>query len=233
MTPTRPQGLAFALCTGLALLLAAGAAPAQPAVAMPVPASPLPEASWTAPWRLGMTPAQVTAFDQFGPYTPVRVTGGVETANGRFRGKPANVSFVFDEAGLRYLQVWKYEGKDPKQAQDAVMDVFDFFASELGGVDPAEFSANGGRAMTREEFAMVVATTYGRIQTLAADIRRDRKVEMTFSMGMSPLRQPDGMRWQCQFAYSSRHDAFFVFLFQDRPDAPKRATDAAIHLENS
>ncbi|MEO8127860.1 MAG: hypothetical protein ABI822_12250 [Bryobacteraceae bacterium] len=51
------------------------------------------------PWKLGMTRDEVKAVKDNGPYKPVRLTGGIETANGIFDGERRNVAFVFGENG--------------------------------------------------------------------------------------------------------------------------------------
>ena len=87
------------------------------------------------PWRLGMTAQEVEAVEQFGPYSEVAATGGLETPKGSFMGEPANVSFVFDDAGRLYLiQVWAYEGEDGAKAEKAFYRVYGFLRDRYGAL---------------------------------------------------------------------------------------------------
>jgi hypothetical protein len=86
---------------------------------------------WDA-WRFGMSQEEVAAVSGLGPYTPVATTGGLETANGRFRGKQVTVSFVFGAAGLRQIQVWAYEGGDLQEAIAAFHGAFLYLSETFG-----------------------------------------------------------------------------------------------------
>lgn len=87
------------------------------------------------PWRLGMTRDAVTAITDHGPYTPVHVTGGLETKNGQFRGLATNVSFVFDDQDhLKLIQVWSYEGPAYSEAVEAWHAVYRHLVEGFGPV---------------------------------------------------------------------------------------------------
>lgn len=45
------------------------------------------------PWGLGMSKEEVKGVSEFGPYSEVPSTGGVETKNGLFAERKANISF--------------------------------------------------------------------------------------------------------------------------------------------
>lgn len=64
------------------------------------------------PWKFGMKPAEVEAVKEFGPYSPVQSTGGLETMNGEFLGQKTPVSFIFRPAGLHHIQIWGVLGPD-------------------------------------------------------------------------------------------------------------------------
>lgn len=68
------------------------------------------------PWKFGMTPDQVSAVEELGPYSPVQATGGLETSNGEFMGETVPISFVFNDDGLYHCQIWVYTGKEFSQA---------------------------------------------------------------------------------------------------------------------
>ncbi len=82
-----------------------------------------------------MSPQEVKAVEQHGPYSAVASTGGLETPNGEFMGVPTNVSFVFSEAGrLDHIQVWAYQGQDPAAAESAFRRVYEFLLAHHGAV---------------------------------------------------------------------------------------------------
>ena len=56
----------------------------------------------------------------------------------------------------------------------------------------------------------------------AAEQARKITGVITLPMDMRPRMQPFGSRLYARFAYVSRFDMFYVFLFQDRPDMPPR-----------
>ena len=53
----------------------------------------------------------------------------------------------------------------------------------------------------------------------------------TMIFDMIPLRQPQESRPHCQWVYAGRPDTFYVFLFQDRKDAPSRRVASNVQLE--
>ena len=88
------------------------------------------------PWKLGMTREEVMAVRDHGPYVPVRVTGGIETANGIFDGEKKNVAFVFGQnGGVNKIQVWAYEGKSEDEALKSWYRVYKYFAKRYGTVE--------------------------------------------------------------------------------------------------
>jgi len=87
------------------------------------------------PWHLGMSRDEVTAVSAFGPYSPVRVTGGLETRNGVFADQKTNISFAFGDRGLRMIQIWAYEGRDRKDAVAAFYRVYQHLEKAHGAVE--------------------------------------------------------------------------------------------------
>jgi hypothetical protein len=71
-------------------------------------------------WHFGMTPEQVQKVKTCGPYTLVKVTGGLECANFRFLGEKRNISFVFRQGKLIKIQIWLYKGKEDGAAATAL-----------------------------------------------------------------------------------------------------------------
>jgi hypothetical protein len=99
--------------------------------AVPTPTSP----PGYGPWRLGMSKEQVSAVAQFGPYSAVGTTGGLETRGGVFAEQKTTISFVLGERGLRIIQIWAYEGRDLDQAVNAFYRVYHHLETSLGPVE--------------------------------------------------------------------------------------------------
>ena len=182
------------------------------------------------PWRLGMQKSAVESLTKFGPYAPVPSTGGLETANGQFRNHKVNTSFVFDSAGLRSIQVWNYEGKDWKAAQAAVLEVFDYFSESYGGAEVRSVAVDGAAGMDRTTLAAVTERILGTAKELSDKARSERKGNMTITFDMLPKSQPRDSRLHCQWIYMGKLDIFYIFVYQDRKDAPSRIAKSNIFL---
>ncbi len=191
---------------------------------------PLP-AYTIGPWHLGMTKDQVTSFADFGSYKPVDATGGIETFNAMIDGKKTNVSFVFDDKSLQYIQVWKYEGNNSADAEQATLDLLDMFNSSFGGADVDNINLDNGAAMTHGGLRIVLDRILGTAHDLGIKERKEQNVAMTILFDMHPRKQPAGSQLDAEFGYVSRYDTFYVFLFQDAPDAPVRRQQATIRTE--
>ena len=185
------------------------------------------------PWRLGMTRDAVSSFDDFGPYTAVEATGGLETQNGVFEGNQRNISFVFAGDALDFIQVWNYEGKDADTAKQRVLEVFDLFNDRFGGAAVENINVSGPNGFDRGAMNAVLDKIIGTARELAADIGSKEDVEITMMFDMVPANQPDGSRLHSVWGYSSRFDSFYVFLFQDPTDAPIRRVEANVVTEES
>ena len=183
------------------------------------------------PWRLGMSREEVSSFDAFGPYTAVEATGGIETENGTFEGNRRNVSFVFAEETLDFIQVWNYEGQVADVAKQRVLEIFDLFHDRFGGAEVENIEVAGQSRLDRGAMSAVLDKIIGTARELAADLRNEEGVEMTIMFDMIPASQPDGSRLHSMWGYSSRFDTFYVFLFQDPVDAPARRVEANVTTE--
>lgn len=183
------------------------------------------------PWRLGMSEEEVRAYSEYGPYTHVSATGGLETQNGTFEGQKKGVSFVFDGAGLRYIQLWNYEGSDYESARRAVLELFDLFSEQYGGAEVVGVAADGQSALSRGAMEAVLARVLGTAKELGRQAAEEENAAMILFFDMKPMQQPEGSRLHSQWGYNSRYDTFYVFLFQDRTDAPERKMPSIIRLE--
>lgn len=184
------------------------------------------------PWRLGMSQDQVTSFSQYGPYVPVRVTGGVETFHGVFEGEEQNVSFVFDEKGLYYIQVFHYEGKDYSAARESVLQLFDLFESRFGGAEVAAVTVSAPGGLNREAMEAVLGRVLGTAEEMGRTFWEEQHATMVIQFNMRPSRQPPGSRLTARWGYSSQINNFVVLLLQDRDDVPrafKSKIDVVVH----
>lgn len=183
------------------------------------------------PWRLGMSREKVQSFREYGPYGPVAVTGGLETHNAVLDGKQKNVSFVFDDEGLRYIQVWEYEGSDYEAAQNAVLEVFDSFVASYGGAEIPGVEVSGPAGLDRQAMEVLVGRVLGTAKELGQKTAEEQKAAMVLFFDMKPKMQPEHSRLHSQWGYHARFDTFYVFVYQDRADAPERRVPSNIRLE--
>jgi hypothetical protein len=182
------------------------------------------------PWELGMSREQVSSFQDFGPYKDVRVTGGIETWDAEFLGRKTNVAFVFDTAGVRYIQVNRYEGSDPDAAIAAAMEIYDLFAGKFGGATVENVSAGGQPSLDRGAVEAALHKILGKAKEVEQSTREKHKATLLMRFDMKPILQPKGSRLHCQWVYAGKLDTFYILLFQDRPDAPSRTVKANIEV---
>ncbi len=87
------------------------------------------------PWLFGMSKAEISKFESYGPYKDVLSTGGVETPNGIFNGKKTYISFLFDDKGLKRIQVWAYEGRSIDDATEAWKSTYQYLQKTYGAIE--------------------------------------------------------------------------------------------------
>jgi hypothetical protein len=183
------------------------------------------------PWRLGMSREEVESFAEYGPYEPVAVTGGLETRNALLGGREKNVSFVFDDQGVAYIQVWEYEGPDYESAKRAVLEVFDSFVATYGGVEIPGIDVSGPAGLDREVMEIVLSRVLGTAKELGQKTAKEQKAAMVLFFDMKPKEQPEHSRLHSQWGYHARFDTFYVLVYQDRTDAPERSVPSNVRLE--
>jgi hypothetical protein len=156
------------------------------------------------PWRFGMTKAEVTVFEKFGPYKDVRATGGTETFNAVFDGKKANISFAFDDKGLKRIQVWAYEGRSKEDAGKAWASLYSYMEKTYGPVELPQIKVGPESEPPTPDALSIAATMH--VTTLG-------KVQM------APKKMPAGARVFSSFASREIQGApyFYLFLYLDRP----------------
>jgi hypothetical protein len=183
------------------------------------------------PWRLGMSREQVRSFAEYGPYEPVAVTGGLETHNALLSGERKNVSFVFDDQGVAYIQVWEYEGSDYESAKRAVLEVFDSFVASYGGAEIPGIDVSGPSGLDRGAMEVVLSRVLGTAREIAQKTAKEQKAAMVLFFDMKPKEQPEDSRLHSQWGYHARFDTFYVLVFQDRTEAPERRVPSNVRLE--
>jgi hypothetical protein len=88
------------------------------------------------PWKLGMTPEEVAAITECGPYKSFE-NGDLETYAGVFNGKAENFQFFFDAGKLRRIGVYLYEGKDVASATQRWVELGAVLTRDFGEVKTA------------------------------------------------------------------------------------------------
>ena len=154
------------------------------------------------PWRLGMSKKEVVAIARYGPYRDVASTGGVETAKGFFDNGPANVSFVFGEAGLAKIQIWVYEGRSIEEAIAGWFHVYDYFRRKYGKVESRILQLS--EPLEQTDFA-------ARVRALLST-----QSDAVVKLQMAPDPMPDGVKVFSSLFRDPRV-GFFVFVFYQQP----------------
>lgn len=178
-----------------------------------------------------MSREEVTSFSRFGPFDPVQVTGGLETQNALVNGEKTTVSFVFSDDQLDYIQVRKYEGSDYGAARDAALELFDEFGRMFGGASIPGVTVEGQNGLDRDAFSVVVDRVLGTAKELSAQWEKDGRVG-TFMFDLVPNANSGDTRLQGRFGYSGRFKTYYVFLFEDRAEAPERRVNSNVTVED-
>jgi hypothetical protein len=167
---------------------------------VPSPSAPL----GYGPWHLGMSKDEVKAASEFGPYSSVASTGGLETRNGLFADRKTTISFVFGDRGLRIIQIWAYEGRDLDEAVAAFYRVYHHLEESRGRVAipglnvPEHADSTTFTGIVRKALAAVPADRAVKVQIIPLDRLSDVNI---FS---SLMTQP-------QLGY------YYVFLYYRAP----------------
>lgn len=152
------------------------------------------------PWTFGMSPQDVEAISQYGPYRAFR-NGDLETYNYDLGGSKQNFQFYFRDGKLVRISVALYEGRDLSAAVAEWLQLFRFMSENYGEVEtPGNTPPIGGNG---NGFALRASAS------LVADAK----------MQMAPVRQPDD-----SFVFASLTPRevngeryYFVSLYFDPP----------------
>lgn len=168
---------------------------------------------WNA-WRFGMSQEEVAAVASLGPYTPVATTGGLETRNGRFRGKQATVSFVFGAAGLRQIQVWAYEGEDLQKALEAFHGAFLYLSETFGPLRSG--SAPVPPNLTLAELDQKVPAEFrtGASRSELGQITEKGSIQAQIhKLHLHPQTPPAGAEVYASLIHSPQIGSYWVFVY--------------------
>ena len=149
------------------------------------------------PWTFGMRNFEVANARQFGPYLPVTSTGGLETRNGEFDGETTNVSFVFDDDGLRYVQIWAYEGSEIDDMMRALHRVYAHMSERYGELMFGSEKVDPG--LNLEELAALTPDSFLQPLSPVTDeqmrMMDQRSVQQSVRrIELEPIWQPEGAR---------------------------------------
>jgi hypothetical protein len=155
------------------------------------------------PWQFQMTPDQVTAFADFGPYKSFR-NGDLETFAGVYQGHKENVQFFFRNGRLARIGIYLYEGQDAKAAAQVWLRTYQQMKAEFGAM----------------ELPWLKTTTPAAglpVEALAA--AAGANAEATGKSQMAPVVQPADKFVYANFFRSDvqGHAFYFVTVFYDPP----------------
>lgn len=182
------------------------------------------------PWTPGMSRDQALAFAKNGPYT-TGASFNERDATASFQNQKAKVSLAFDDRGLKTIQLHKYEGGNPDAAKAAALQLFDLFTAQFGGATVENVKPDDGKALDRAGLAEALDEIIGTARDTAARARAKDRSMLLITFDMIPNRQPPQSRLLSQWGYSALTDSYYVFLYQDRLDAPLRRARSNLFFE--
>jgi hypothetical protein len=171
------------------------------------------------PWRFGMSKAEVEEVKEFGPYTPVASTKGLETKKGPFVGEDRNVSFVFGPGGLSHIQVWVYEGRSYEEAVRQFYRAYQHLTDNFGPVhqDGSPWPAD----LTPETFAARIPSEYRLSSTpesFMADLESSGSAKLEVSkLHLHPQRPIQNAEVYASLVHSPKMGSYWVFLYYKMP----------------
>jgi len=162
------------------------------------------------PWTFGMSHAQVSAIDGYGPYRSFK-NGDLETYNAVFDGHFQNFQFFFRDDQLWRIGVYTFEGTDLNAAADAWGNLYDGMQSNFGTIEtPANTPPLASDTVSMKAFKASARALVG----------QGGKAQM------APVHQPADTR---SFASFDGHETqgtmiYYITLFFDPPDDNSKVT---------
>jgi hypothetical protein len=156
------------------------------------------------PWRFGMTPQEVAAFPDYGPYKSFS-NGDLETYAGRFDGRKENVQFFFKDGKLARIGIYLYEGRDVKEGAKAWTRAYTALKSMYGEIQLPDIQVTDGTALTPE----MVGVAGG------------ANTDAVGKSQMAPFKQPMDKRVFASFRRQSIQGqmVYYVIVYYDPPHA--------------
>ena len=135
------------------------------------------------PWELGMSKARVASVKERGPYKSFS-NGDLETNNGVFRGRKANVQFYFSGDRLRRISVHLYEGTAPKGGIPAWRSAYQALEQAYGKISMPDIHVAAKSDPVNADVLAIAAAAHA---------------DVVGRTSMLPVKQPPGMRVSGQF----------------------------------
>jgi hypothetical protein len=174
------------------------------------------------PWRFGMSKAEVQGVAEFGPYSPVASTEGLETKKGPFQGETRNISFVFGLGGLSHIQVWVYEGKSYDEAVQQFYRAYQHLVENFG---PVHQDGNPWPPdLTAETLASRLPPEYRESSSPESFVEElkskgSAKVD-TLKLHLHPQKPVKGADVYASLLHSPKLGFYWVFLYYKLPERP-------------
>lgn len=173
------------------------------------------------PWHLGMTPGEVQAVTEFGPYEAVASTGGLETRNARFEGKKITISFVFDADGLYHIQLWAYEGEDYRSAVKALHRVYKYLSEEYGALTTGRGPLPAG--LSKRKLEGRIPDEFRSNDPQLDRLQRAGKIQAVVQRFHIHLKlEASDVRIYASLIHSPELGLYYVFLYFKSPNGPRR-----------
>ncbi len=157
-----------------------------------------------------MSRQQVSAVRQHGPYTYVRVTGGLETRNGFWAQHKKHTSFVFKGDSLWRVQLWMYRGRDLDTALKQWVDLYRHMSATYGPVSFPEIKTTG------DYDAELVERLFRSTLEPLATATRGQSATAVVKFHMTPKTSPTAKRVSAMLAYHSKF-GYYVMFMHDQP----------------
>jgi hypothetical protein len=155
------------------------------------------------PWKFNMSPDEVSAVQEFGPYRTFK-NGDLETYKGIYNGHEENFQFFFTDNKLGRIGVYLYEGHDLQAAGRKWLDLYESLSHSYGQVETpdsqvAVLSSEEGRQAFVDTALSVLADT---AKTQMAPIKQPAEFFVFSSFSRADV---EGERW------------YYVAVYFDRP----------------
>jgi hypothetical protein len=153
------------------------------------------------PWTFGMTPEQVKAQTDYGPYRSFS-NGDLETYNGVLDGQKQNFQFFFKQGKLVRIGVDLYEGHELTNASEEWLKLYWWLRNRFGQIETPNADLPAGDGHRFRDVAQ-------------ARVRAGDEPQM------APTKQPsDTFIYASLRCYEAEGQTYYnVFLFFDPPRA--------------